>query len=232
MYPPVLLMHHELGRSLLQYRFDHRVGASVKALSYNNCERDKHLYKCIVWPHAALLKLFHPIYIQDLRRIIHFITHETDLPDYVLCEHEVLALMGYEQTAKECIHSGHKLKTFALEDVLDEEEQQVLAKSLKRVARDYSGGNCNYHGTMFPWESAFTGTEVCPCIAGGTCWYEQHITGDVGFAVQQYWQATHDREWLVSTGFPLIYDIANFWVSRGKTCTYLLCTVTSYLVYS
>jgi hypothetical protein len=39
---------------------------------------------------------------------------------------------------------------------------------------------------MFPWESGSTGSEVCPSWAS-TGQLEQHITGDVAFAAQQYW---------------------------------------------
>lgn len=35
-----------------------------------------------------------------------------------------------------------------------------------------------YNGTMFPWESAFTGREVCP-HGYGTCLREIHISGDI-----------------------------------------------------
>lgn len=76
-------------------------------------------------------------------------------------------------------------------------------------------GNCGYTGTMFPWESAYTGTEVCPCIAGGTCYYEQHITGDIAFAMAQYWRATKDRKWLEDSALPVFEKIAQFWASRG-----------------
>jgi trehalose/maltose hydrolase-like predicted phosphorylase len=50
-----------------------------------------------------------------------------------------------------------------------------------------------------PWESAFTGQEVCPDWAP-TGKYEQHITGDIAFAFKQYWDLTHDLQWLLSTG--------------------------------
>lgn len=72
-----------------------------------------------------------------------------------------------------------------------------------------------YNGTMFPWEDAFSGNEVCP-IGVGTCRYEQHITGDIAFALRQYWSNTHDVQWLDQIGFPLVYDICVFWASRGK----------------
>jgi len=72
-----------------------------------------------------------------------------------------------------------------------------------------------YKGTMFPWEDGFSGMEVCP-FGVATCRLEQHISGDIAFAVKQYWSATHDLEWLASTGFPLAYEISEFWASRVK----------------
>jgi len=64
-----------------------------------------------------------------------------------------------------------------------------------------------YEGTMFPWESAFTGTETCPEFAP-TGTYEQHISGDVGCATKRFWQLTHNITWLETQGYPLIQGIA------------------------
>ena len=66
---------------------------------------------------------------------------------------------------------------------------------------------------MFPWESAFTGFEVCP-EPDPYSKYEHHIVGDVGFAAQQYWMATHDTDWFETTGRYLIQGTAEFWASR------------------
>jgi trehalose/maltose hydrolase-like predicted phosphorylase len=78
--------------------------------------------------------------------------------------------------------------------------------------------NLGYQGLMFPWESAFTGQEVCPDWAP-TGIYEQHITGDIAFAFKQYWDLTHDNEWLTSTAWPIIEGIATFWASRVQLDT-------------
>ena len=75
-------------------------------------------------------------------------------------------------------------------------------------------GNCQYEGALFAWEAGFTGAEVCPCMAGGTCLHEHHISGDIAFAAYQYWKSTHDLEWLRTIGFPLAKEIAKFWASR------------------
>ena len=83
------------------------------------------------------------------------------------------------------------------------------------VPEDFQG-NCNYRGAMFAWETGFTGAEVCPCVAGGTCLHEHHVSGDVAFAAYQYWQLTHNLDWLEKEGFLLAYEIAVFFESRGK----------------
>eukprot|EP01094_Clydonella_sp_ATCC50884_P024299 TRINITY_DN6053_c0_g1_i6.p1 TRINITY_DN6053_c0_g1~~TRINITY_DN6053_c0_g1_i6.p1 ORF type:complete len:619 (+),score=112.96 TRINITY_DN6053_c0_g1_i6:506-2362(+) len=138
MFPPLLLTHPIVARSLLEYRHRHTAGAALKALSYRGemCNASA--------PPAPLLSSFGGV-----------------------------------------------------------------------ASRGGGGGiaGCGYEGLMFPWESAFTGNEVCP-IAGSTCWFEQHISGDVAFAVWQYYEASGDELWRRSVGFPLVAGIAKFWASR------------------
>ncbi|XP_078001372.1 protein-glucosylgalactosylhydroxylysine glucosidase-like [Glandiceps talaboti] len=86
----------------------------------------------------------------------------------------------------------------------------VHLDSSKHNAKDFG---CN--GAKFAWESAYTGLEVDP--APDTRDYEQHITGDVGFAIQQYLAATRDTNFLNSErGFETIKSIAEFWQCRAK----------------
>ncbi|CAG9133486.1 unnamed protein product [Plutella xylostella] len=70
-------------------------------------------------------------------------------------------------------------------------------------------------GYRFPWESAFTGSEVtqpcCPEVAQ----YEQHVTGCVSFAARQYLAVTRDEDWLKNGGCSLVTNIADFWASRA-----------------
>lgn len=74
--------------------------------------------------------------------------------------------------------------------------------------------NFGYRGAMFPWESDNTGEEACPVWAlTGT--FEQHITADVGIAFWNYYRITHDRQWLKNEGYPLLKEVADFWVSRA-----------------
>jgi trehalose/maltose hydrolase-like predicted phosphorylase len=71
-------------------------------------------------------------------------------------------------------------------------------------------------GLLFPWESAVTGIDVQTThgACGPWCRLEQHVSGDIAFAVQQYWHATADREWLRKVGWPLVSGIANFYAAR------------------
>ncbi len=75
-------------------------------------------------------------------------------------------------------------------------------------------GDFGYRGAMFPWESDNTGEEACPVWAlTGT--FEQHITADVGIAFWNYYRITRDRQWLKKEGYPLLKEVADFWVSRA-----------------
>jgi trehalose/maltose hydrolase-like predicted phosphorylase len=66
---------------------------------------------------------------------------------------------------------------------------------------------------MFPWESAFTGAEVTPTSAD-TGIYEQHISGDIAFAITQFWRLHRDVDWMQQNAFETLRGIAEFWVSR------------------
>lgn len=69
-------------------------------------------------------------------------------------------------------------------------------------------------GAMFPWESASSGVETCPLFAA-TGLREDHISGDIAFALWQHWALTRDKLWLQSTAWPMLQGIADFWVSRS-----------------
>lgn len=74
--------------------------------------------------------------------------------------------------------------------------------------------NFGYKGAMFPWESDDTGEEATPAWAlTGT--FEHHITADVAIAFWDYYRVTKNKEWLKEKGFPVIKEIADFWVSRS-----------------
>ena len=72
-----------------------------------------------------------------------------------------------------------------------------------------------FEGVMFPWESADTGEEVTPVWAlTGTS--EHHITACVGIAFWNYYRVTGDKMWLSTHGYPLLRQVADFWVSRTE----------------
>ena len=79
------------------------------------------------------------------------------------------------------------------------------------AARGYASGS-DLRGARFAWESAASGSEQAPPPFGTD---EQHITADVVLAQWQYYEATHDRQWLKTKAWPVIRAAADFWVSRA-----------------
>ncbi|MDH7447936.1 glycosyl hydrolase family 95 catalytic domain-containing protein [Aquimarina sp. 2201CG14-23] len=78
--------------------------------------------------------------------------------------------------------------------------------------------NFGYKGAMFPWESDDTGEEATPAWAlTGT--FEHHITADIGIAFWNYYRVTKDKTWLQERGYPLLKEVADYWVSRSTKNT-------------
>jgi len=91
-------------------------------------------------------------------------------------------------------------------------------------AREKATAN-GYEGAQYPWESAGDGREVTPTwvpnlwdrtkiIRIWTGDIEIHISSDIAFATWQYWQASHDDEFLINRGAEIILETARFWASR------------------
>ncbi len=70
-----------------------------------------------------------------------------------------------------------------------------------------------YKGVMFPWESDDKGQEATPVWAL-TGPFQHHITADIGWAFWKYYQVTKDKDWLKTRGYPMLKEVADFWVSR------------------
>lgn len=70
-----------------------------------------------------------------------------------------------------------------------------------------------YDGVMFPWESNDRGQEATPVWAL-TGPFQHHITAVVGIAFWNYYRVTRDLEWLEKDGYPLLEQVADFWLSR------------------
>lgn len=96
---------------------------------------------------------------------------------------------------------------------------QGIARSMVDYRTDRLAGarkramTYGYDGAMFPWESDDAGEESCPVWAL-TGAFEHHITADVAIAAWNYYLMTRDKKWLEEEGYPLISDVADFWVSR------------------
>lgn len=85
---------------------------------------------------------------------------------------------------------------------------------------------CGYEGAMYPWECAWVDDgEVTPMYIGADvvtgkltkCWtglIEHHISADIAYAVEQYFQVTGDQEYMDRYGYEIILDTALFWASR------------------
>lgn len=73
--------------------------------------------------------------------------------------------------------------------------------------------NFGFKGAMFPWESDDTGEEATPAWAlTGT--FEHHITADVAIAFWNYYSVTKNKQWLAERGYPMLKEVADYWVSR------------------
>ena len=73
--------------------------------------------------------------------------------------------------------------------------------------------NYGYKGAMFPWESDDTGEEATPPFAL-TGPFEHHITADIGIAFWNYYRVTKNKKWLKEKGYPVLKQVADFWISR------------------
>lgn len=73
-----------------------------------------------------------------------------------------------------------------------------------------------FAGAMYPWEAdPENGTEQTPHFAYVLGEREIHVNSDVSTAQWQFYLATGDRDWLVREAWPVIRDVARFWVSRA-----------------
>ena len=97
--------------------------------------------------------------------------------------------------------------------------QPKLARSIIDYRTDRIEGARNkafshgYDGVMFPWESNDRGQEATPVWAL-TGPFQHHITAVVGIAFWNYYRVTQDDLWLEEDGYPLLEQVADFWISR------------------
>jgi len=89
-----------------------------------------------------------------------------------------------------------------------------------------------FAGAKYPWEAdPDNGTEQVPHFAALLGDREIHVNSDVAIAQWLYYLASGDRDWLRDDGWPVIENVARFWVSRvtwmPKTHRYEILHVTS-----
>jgi len=82
----------------------------------------------------------------------------------------------------------------------------------------------SFKGALYAWESADTGEETTPERVVGadgkpvdilTGKMEHHISGDIAYAVWQYWRFTNDDDFFLRAGAEILLDTARFWASRS-----------------
>jgi kojibiose phosphorylase len=82
-----------------------------------------------------------------------------------------------------------------------------------------------HRGALFPWESADSGEEAAPPFGLGpqgekvpilSGFMEHHISGDVAWAVWEYWKATGDDDFMRTMGVELLAETARFWATRAS----------------
>jgi len=92
------------------------------------------------------------------------------------------------------------------ESMIDYRIDRLVAARKKAMAYGYKGA-------MFPWESDDYGEESTPTFAL-TGPLEHHVTADISIACWNYYCLTRDGQWLRTKAFPLMKEVADFWVSR------------------
>ncbi|WP_280441612.1 discoidin domain-containing protein [Nocardia brasiliensis] len=70
-------------------------------------------------------------------------------------------------------------------------------------------------GAFYPWTSGSQGAlDECHSWDPPHCLIQVHLQGDIALAVWQYYLATRDERYLETRGWPILKNIAEFWVSR------------------
>lgn len=89
----------------------------------------------------------------------------------------------------------------------------------RKKAMDYG-----FRGAMFPWEAAKSGEEETPLYAAlnihsgkaNKVWSgikEFHVTADIIYALNQYFEVTGDLEFMTRCGYEIAFEAAEFWNS-------------------
>lgn len=72
--------------------------------------------------------------------------------------------------------------------------------------------NQSVEGARYPWMSSIDGKEQCETWDIGCC--EVHITADVAYAVNHYYEVTGDMDFIRDYGAEILIETARYWKSR------------------
>jgi beta-phosphoglucomutase family hydrolase len=84
--------------------------------------------------------------------------------------------------------------------------------------------NAGFGGAMFPWQSGSDGQEETQefnlnprsqCWVPDNSYLQRHVGSAIAYNVWQYFQVTHDLEFLQAYGAELVLEIARFWSSMA-----------------
>jgi beta-phosphoglucomutase family hydrolase len=109
---------------------------------------------------------------------------------------------------------------------LPEITRSLLMYRYRRLGEARSAAEAaGYQGAMFPWQSASDGSEETQAFnlnprsqhwVPDNSYLQRHVGSAVAYNVWQYFQVTHDVEFLHSYGAEIILDIARFWSSIAR----------------
>jgi hypothetical glycosyl hydrolase len=96
---------------------------------------------------------------------------------------------------------------------------------LKLLQAKEKAAQNGYEGALFPWESAFSGSEETPEFAAinirtgkrqkvASAIAEHHIVADIAYSTVQYYLHTKDEVFMKNEGLTLLKETALFWMSR------------------
>lgn len=84
----------------------------------------------------------------------------------------------------------------------------ILPKARKR-AKEMS----HKRGALYPWRT-IDGEECSPYFLAGTAQY--HIVADIAYAIQDYYDATEDEEFMINAGAEILFETALLWLETGE----------------
>jgi len=88
-----------------------------------------------------------------------------------------------------------------------------------------AAGTAGFQGAMFPWQSGSDGQEETQALnlnprslrwVPDNSYLQRHVSSAIAWNAWQYFQVTHDVEFLQFVGAELILDIARFWSSMAR----------------